>query len=418
MFASNADIPKAGVLIIGNEIITGLVQDTNSATICERLNMIGIDVARIISVGDDEASIKRALSESLQAAEIVIVTGGLGATHDDITKEVLARFFNSEMAPDEKVRGMVEKFFKSRGREVPEYALSQCEAPQKADILYNDIGTAPGLLFQQEGKMVFALPGIPVEMDYLLEQQVLPRLASKSGVRIAHRALNTTGITESGLWEKVGPLDALKDSVVVASLPSHLGVRIRLSAYGKEESEAMEKLNRAEKFFREKISSYIYGLDEETLEGNLGQLLREKKLTLAVAESCTGGLIGHRLTNISGSSDYYLEGFVTYSNEAKARRLGVEMKLIEKHGAVSLDVALAMAEGVRKAAGADRGLAVTGIAGPTGGTESKPVGLTFIAVSDKERSQCERFLFPQDRIRNKERAAQAALNLLRLSLIH
>ncbi len=279
--------------------------------------------------------------------------------------------------------------------------------PDNADVLYNEKGTAPGLLFQQAGKKLFALPGIPLEMEYLFDKYIEPLLVSEKTVHTGHRVLLTTGITEGDLWTRVEALDLLQQIVTVASLPSHLGVKIRLSAHGKSPEEVETRLQEAEQRIRAKIEGYIFGTDGDTLEGTIGRMLVDRKRTLAVAESCTGGLIGHRLTQISGSSSYFMEGAVTYSNEAKIRN----------QGAVSRPVALAMAEGIRQTAGTDLGLSVTGIAGPQGGTPQKPVGLTFIAVADAAESRCERFVFQQDRIRNQERAAQAALNLLRLWLL-
>ena len=217
MFNSDADMPKAEILTIGNEIISGLIQDANAEIISRRLQSIGVNVLRMASVGDDEKEINRALREAMQIADVVIVSGGLGPTHDDITKEVLARYFNSALAHDEKVYAMVEKFFSSRGKDIPEFALIQCQVPDKAVILYNEKGTAPGLLFKVDGKMVFSLPGIPSEMQYLLDEQVLPLLGGKSEVKIKHRILSTTGITESGLWEKIGSIDQFENKVVIAT---------------------------------------------------------------------------------------------------------------------------------------------------------------------------------------------------------
>jgi nicotinamide-nucleotide amidase len=235
-------------------------------------------------------------------------------------------------------------------------------------------------------------------------------------MKMEHRIFKTTGRPESVLWEEIGPVSLFEKYVKVASLPSLLGVRIRFTATGKDLKETTTQLDAAEKLLRQKIDPHIFGVDDETLEGKIGDLLKKKKWTLAVAESCTGGLIGHRLTNVSGSSEYFLEGAVTYSNTAKQIRLGVDPALIEAHGAVSEEVATAMAEGIRQKSGSDFGLAVTGIAGPTGGTPDKPVGLTFIAVTGPQGTRCEKFRFHQDRVRNKERAAQAALNLLRMYL--
>ncbi len=407
---------SAEILTVGNEIVTGLVADTNSGVITRRLDSLGISVTRHVSVGDDKEEIAEALKQALERVDCVILTGGLGPTHDDITKQVLCRFFNSGLVTDAEVKRRIDSIFQSRGIETPQAAYTQAEVPEKATILHNAQGTAPGLLFEKNGKRVYSLPGVPLEAEHLLETYIVPHLENLSTVKVQHRILKTTGSPESVLWEEIGPVSPFEKYVKVASLPSLLGVRIRFTASGKDSKETTAQLDAAEKLLREKIDHHIFAVDDETLEGNIGGLLKKKKWTLAVAESCTGGLIGHRLTNVSGSSEYFLEGAATYSNEAKQIRLGVDPALIEAHGAVSEEVATAMAEGIRQKSGSDFGLAVTGIAGPTGGTPDKPVGLTFIAVTGPQGTRCEQFRFHQDRVRNKERAAQAALNLLRLYL--
>lgn len=417
MFQREKDIPRAEIVVIGNEVTSGMIQETNSRAMSRRLIASGIDVTRVTQVGDDEEDIADAVTQSLGRVGIVITTGGLGSTHDDITKNVLARVFGCGFKHDDRVHAMLKQIFKARGKPVPESVLDQCNVPDNATILYNEKGTAPGLLFEKEGKKVFALPGIPLEMQHLFEHYVLPEVSTLGTPRIDHRIIRTTGISEAGLWEKIGSVESLEPFVQVASLPSHLGVKVRFSASGNSREEIAEKIDQAERILRSKVSDYIFGVNEDTLEGKVGELLSNHNLTLALAESCTGGLIGHRLTQIAGSSSYFLEGAVTYSNAAKKNRLGVSEDLLTKHGAVSAEVALAMAEGIRKTAGSDYGLSVTGIAGPDGGSTEKPVGLTFIAVSGPGGSECERFLFHQDRRRNKDRAAQAALNLLRLNLL-
>jgi nicotinamide-nucleotide amidase len=405
------------ILTIGNEIVTGLIADTNSGVITRRLDTLGIPVKRHVSVGDDEGDIIDALVQALERVDCVILTGGLGPTHDDITKQVLCRFFDSELVTDAEVKRRIDIIFQSRGIETPQAAYTQAEVPEKATILHNTKGTAPGLLFEQKGKRVYSLPGVPLEAEHLLETYIVPHLEKRGTLKVEHRILKTTGMPESVLWQEIGPVSPFEKYVKVASLPSLLGVRIRFTATGKDLKETAVKLDAAEKLLRKKIDHPIFAVDDETLEGNIGEWLKKIKQTLAVAESCTGGLIGNRLTNISGSSDYFLESAVTYSNEAKQSRLGVDPTLIEAHGAVSEPVATAMAEGICQKSGSDFGLAVTGIAGPTGGSEEKPVGLTFIAVTGPRGTRCEKFRFHQDRVRNKERAAQAALNLLRLYLL-
>jgi len=402
------------VIAIGNELITGLIADSNLGRISRRLSAVGVYLSRSCTVGDDADQITQALHEALARVDVVVLTGGLGPTHDDITKAVLVRFFGSKLVKNETVEKNIEKIFGSRGMAVPEMSLSQAEVPDNATILHNEKGTAPGLLFKNGKQRVYALPGVPLELEYLVDKYIVPDLEPAGKGKVSHRILHTTGISESALWEQIGPVAPLEAWVQMASLPSHLGVRLRLTARGLKDHSA--NLNYAEAYLRKKIGSHVVGVDHETLEELIGQILRERHLTLSVAESCTGGLISHRLTNIAGSSEYLLESAVPYSNLAKERRLGVPSSLIKNHGAVSREVALAMAEGMRKSSGSDYGLAVTGIAGPGGGSADKPVGLTYIAVADGAGSHCEKFIFHQDRVRNKERSAQAALNLLRLNL--
>jgi nicotinamide-nucleotide amidase len=320
------------------------------------------------------------------------------------------------MVIDQKAVAMLEALFKKFQREVPPGVRRQCEVPVKAEVLYNEQGTAPGLLFRQDGKKVYCLPGVPLEMEHLFEKYICPELTSMVSGTIGHRVIKTVGLTEAALWQRIGPVAPLERLVTVASLPSYLGVNIRLSFCGETAEDVESRLTRAEALVIQAVGDCIYGRDDETLEGKVGELLRKKGWTLAVAESCTGGLVGHRLTQVAGSSDYFLESVVTYSNEAKKRRLGVDPALIEEYGAVSREVAQAMAAGARRNSGADIGLGVTGVAGP-GASEEKPAGLVFIAVSDTGGSRCKQFRFHQDRIKNKERSAQAALDLLRRWLL-
>ena len=417
MFHNDLSVRKSEIIVIGNEVTSGLIVETNSRVISSQLNAQGIDVSRITMVGDDAAMISDAVEQALDRAEIVITTGGLGPTHDDITKHVLAKLFDSTMTRNKRVVSMIEFFFSKRGRKTPTYALSQADVPTKAEILYNEKGSAPGLLFSRDTKKLYALPGVPLEMEHLLEKYILPKTAEYPGKKIGHLRLLTTGITESALWAQIGKIESIQETISVASLPSHLGVTIRLSISHSDDRIIKQKLKIAEAFLRKRIGQHIYGIDDDILEEVVGKLIKKKGLSLVVAESCTGGLIGHRVTNVQGSSDYFKQGFVVYSNEAKVDLLGVKPETIEKFGAVSQETAIAMSDGARLSSKADVALAVTGIAGPTGGSPDKPVGLTYIALSTKWASQCDKFVFPQDRIRNKERAAQAALNLLRQWLL-
>ena len=408
---------KAEIIAIGNEIISGLIQDTNGRYLSKQLHLLGIDVSRITAVGDDKDSISRVVEGALGRVGIVIITGGLGSTHDDITKDVLARLFHSKMIIDNKVMSILEVKFKERNQEIPAKVRSQYEVPEDATVLYNEKGTAPGFLFEHDGKKLFSLPGVPLEMEHLFEKYIRPDLKKLQRGVIGHRVIKTVGLTEASLWEKFGSVEPLEKLVTVASLPSYLGVKIRLS-YCAESSEQVEiRLSEAEDMVVALIGKWVFGKDNETLEGKIGELFKEKRKTLAVAESCTGGLVGHRLTQEPGSSNYFLEGVVAYSNETKKSRLQVSSTLIQKYGAVSAEVALAMAEGIRKTSGADIGLSVTGVAGP-GASDNKPVGTVFIAISEEEKLDCEDFRFYNDRNRNKERSAQAALELLRRWLLN
>jgi len=412
---SNSD--QAEILVVGDEVISGLIVDTNSKYLGERIHELGIGVSRITKIGDDFSTIKECVEKALMRSNWIIITGGLGITHDDITKSVVMNVFGSKFHRDKKVEEMLQKVFRKKNREIPESVKLQCEVPDNCQVLYNEIGTAPGLRYEKDCHVLFCLPGVPHEMKHLFEEYIAPELALKSSKIFSQRILKTTGISESDLWQKVGSLSSLQDKASLASLPSHLGVRIRLSCLAEKQEKGESVLDEVEQSLMSCIGQYVYGKNDETLEAIVGQLLAKKSMTLATAESCTGGLIGHRLTQISGSSAYFKEGFLVYSNEAKISRLGVKQQILMDYGAVSEPVARSMAECVCRITKADIGLSVTGIAGPTGGTDEKPTGLTYIAIYDENGTLCRQFIYTHDRIKNKERAAQTALNLLRLRLL-
>ncbi len=416
MIFGGSKVPCAELVVIGDEVVSGLILDRNSQYLGERIHELGIEVSRITTVGDSATVIEDSVKLALKRSDWVVLTGGLGATHDDITKSVLLKVFECGLKKDSKVASMLEKMFRVRDREIPKMVRSQCEVPEKAEILYNEKGTAPGFKMRQGKTVLFSLPGVPLEMRFLFEKYIAPEMAAQKSKAFLHRLIRTTGISEADLWAKVGPLESLHEKAAIASLPSHLGVRIRISVLAGSKGEGESCLDEVESVLTQRLSRYVYGKDEEGLEEKVGALLKERSLTLATAESCTGGLVGHRLTQVSGSSDYYEEGFIVYSNEAKVGRLGVKSKLIEEFGAVSEPVARAMAEGVCRVTGADIGVSVTGIAGPSGGSDLKPVGLTYIAVHDRSGTVCEKFIFRHDRAKNKERSAQAALDLVRLKI--
>ena len=410
---------KAEVISIGDELLIGQVVNTNASYIGRKLSEIGITVERVVSVGDKLEDIIYEFELGFKNFDILIVTGGLGPTHDDVTKSAVCKFFNTKLVLNEDVLSKISEFLKKRGRgELNKMNREQAMVPEKAKIIPNHWGTAPGFIFEEKGKIMIVMPGVPKEMIGMMESTVLNYLKKFSGGVIKYKNLKTTGIPEAYLYELLNEtVKEIEKFAKVAFLPSYLGVRIRITVSADNIEKANELIEKAEKMIREKAGKYIYGVDDEELEAVVGKILKEKKLKLAVAESCTGGLITHRITNVPGSSKYFERGVVAYSNEAKVQILGVPEELIKKHGAVSEEVAIAMAEGVRKISNADIGISTTGIAGPTGATPTKPVGLVWIGYADKNESFAKKFLFGDDRLENKERAAQAALEILRRKIL-
>lgn len=408
---------KAEIVTIGDELLYGQIQDSNSSFIGQKLTAEGIDVVFKTSVGDDINRMAEAFDIARSRAEVIIASGGLGPTADDLTKKAVVKAFKRNLIFHQEILKQIEEAFGKRGKPMPKINQNQALIPQGAKALSNLWGVAPGIFLEDEKTLFFALPGVPVEMEWMLENEVLPILREKKPDHfIVHKKLKTTGISESALYEKVEKLIDPGDEVRLAFLPGYLGVDIRLTTESRDKDQARLKLEEFEERTREILGDLIYGTNDQTLEVVVGKLLAEREKTLAVAESCTGGLIGARLTNVSGSSKYFERGVVTYSNQAKTELLNVPGEIIEKHGAVSEEVAVLMAEGVRKLARTDYGLSVTGIAGPTGGTPQKPVGLVFIGFAREDDSFAQRFLFGENRNSNRERAAQAALNMVRLFL--
>ena len=409
---------KAEIITIGDELLVGQVINTNQAYIAERLNEVGVEIVRMTSVGDDGQMILGAFEEAWNRRQTVIVTGGLGPTHDDITKKAVCRFFDSDLVPNEHVRKHVQSLLLKRNIVWTPAHEEQTLVPRKAKVIPNPVGTAAGMLFEENNRYFIVLPGVPYEMKEMIDQSVAPFLSSKvTGSVIRHLTLRTTGIAESSLARQLGSIDELLQGAKLAFLPSPTGVRMRISVYGEEVEAVTAKVSEVEKRIRAKIQKYIYGTGEEELEEALGKLLTERHLTIAVAESCTGGLVADKITNVSGSSNYFERGVVTYSNKSKIELPGVPEKLINIHGAVSKEVAEAMAAGIRQRSQTSIGLSTTGIAGPTGGTPEKPVGLVWIGYADKDSTFALKFNFGDNRMRTKERAAQAALELVRRRIL-
>jgi nicotinamide-nucleotide amidase len=403
---------KAEIITVGNEILTGMVVNTNAAFIGERLTRIGIDVERISVVGDDETFIKAALEAAMGRASVVIVTGGLGPTNDDVTAAAAASFLGAELTFQPDVMEKIEAVFKRMNREMAPSNRRQAFAPKGAELIDNPVGQAPGFILSREGRFCFVLPGVPSEMRRMMDESVIPRVARMEGKTESRSlVLRTSGIPESELFQKLEALPALFPDVRLGFFPDATGVKIRLLVFGQSAGWCQERIGSAERFVREHSGAWIYGTGEDTLESVLGEALIRRKWTLSVAESCTGGLIGDKLTGVPGSSAYFILDVVAYANETKTSVLGVSPEMLRKHGAVSPETAAAMAEGVRKLAGTDIGLSTTGISGPSGGTPEKPVGLVYIGYSDSRGTVTEKHVFPRSRSWHKERSASTALDL-------
>lgn len=411
----------AEIITIGDELLIGQIINTNQAYIAEQLNNVGIYCERMTTVGDDAKTILDAFTAAFNRVDVVCVTGGLGPTHDDITKKVVCDFFDTDLIMNSDVLEHIKALAQKRNIAMIQSNIDQALVPRNSNVIPNLIGTAPGMLFEQTNKFFFVMPGVPYEMKGMVDSWIIPFLKKKNINNIVrHRTLKTTGIGESMLAHEIGDIVDVIGSdgtTTLAFLPNPMGTKLRITVKEKSEEIAQAKIAFSEQFLRKKIGKYIYSDDEKDLEDVVGELLKRNKLTITTAESCTGGLIANRITNVSGSSEYYVGGFIVYSNELKIEELGVPEKLINNFGAVSKEVAEAMAHGARLSAKTDIALSATGIAGPTGGTIEKPVGLCWIGYSDQESTFALKFNFGDNRIRFKERASQTALELLRKKLM-
>jgi nicotinamide-nucleotide amidase len=413
------------IITIGDELLIGQVINTNQAFIAEQLNGVGIYVEHMTSVGDNLTHILEAFATAMKRTNVVCVTGGLGPTHDDITKQALCKFFNTDFVVHQQTLNKIKALFQQRNLPLTQASADQALVPRGCTVLENSIGSAPGMLFEDhstaETKYLIAMPGVPFEMEKIVIDSVIPFFEKKKLSSIVrHRTLKTTGISESVLSEKLGNIREIigtDGSTTLAFLPNPFGTKLRLTVREHSIETAEQKLSHAETLIRSKAEKYIYSSTDLELEDVIGELFRERKLTLATAESCTGGMIANRITNVSGSSEYFLRGFVTYSNASKIELLSVDKALIAQHGAVSREVAEAMASGARANAKSDIAISTTGIAGPTGGTPEKPVGLVWIGYSDRQTTFALKFNFGNNRLRFKERASQATLELLRRKLL-
>jgi nicotinamide-nucleotide amidase len=411
---------KAQIITIGDEILIGQTLNTNAAFIGEKLTEIQFDVVKSSTVGDDHANILKEFGDAFKNNDVVIVTGGLGPTHDDVTRKCIAEYFNTELIVDKNVMEDIHEIFTKRGRKMTPTNEDQALVPKIASVMRNKRGTAPGTWIEKNEKIFISMPGVPFEMKLMMEEFVIPKLREKYKTidgKILTKNLLTTGIPESYLYEKLGDMDELLNGAKLAFLPNQFGVKMRITVIGENEEETKNKMVEIEQKIRALVGRYIYGYGEILIEEVTGRLLKERGLRIAVAESCTGGLICSRFTNISGSSEYFDQGMVTYNNVAKVESLKVNEDTLEKLGAVSLEIAMQMAEGIRAVSGVDIGLAVTGIMGPTGASENKPVGLVYIGISDEKVCTAKEFRFGNDRLLNKDRTAQAAIDIVRRHLL-
>jgi nicotinamide-nucleotide amidase len=403
---------KIGILTIGNELTSGRIQDTNSALIARAMQEQGWAVAGMMSVGDDDGAIHDALAYLLDRVDGVIVTGGLGPTADDITTAALAKAFGLGLYSDPAVLAHIRGIFEGRGLRWTENNAKQALFPERAQIIPNPVGTAAGFALRREGRLVAVIPGVPAEARRMLFEEVIPlfrKAFPEAALHVETVTLKLFGLGESSVDDALADADLANLSVGLGSYPNFPEIHLVLTAREASAEEAREKLREAWRRVETRLGQYIFARGEESLAGNIARRLTEKGLTLAVAESCTGGLITDLLTDIPGSSAFLERGVVTYSNAAKTALLNVSEEVIRDQGAVSAETARLMAEGVRKSAGTDLGIAVTGIAGPSGGTETKPVGTVFVALADVETTVCHPYAFRWDRRRNKVMASQVAL---------
>lgn len=408
---------RAEILSIGTELLLGQIVDTNAVFISQRLAELGISVYYRDTVGDNPARLEETLRLAKSRADIIICSGGLGPTEDDITSAVISRVFDAPLEIFEEARASLEQFFKHRGKTLTANQLKQAMLPHGSTMAPNSVGTAPGFMLTKDGKIVITMPGPPLEMTTMWEKTIGPYLRRISGETIYSRTLRFCGIGEGALEQELKELIDVQRDVTIAPYAKLGEVHIRLTTRAKDEEEAQRLITPVEESIRQRVGRYLYGINDETLEEVVGNMLRKAGVTLAVAESCTGGLLGGRITNIAGSSDYFLGGVISYSNSLKERLLGVAATTLATHGAVSTQTACEMADGVVKATGANIGVSITGIAGPGGGTEEKPVGLVYMGITvNGHPARAYQYNIPGNREMIRLRAVQEALVLLRDTL--
>ncbi len=408
----------AEIISIGTELLLGHIVNTNTAFLSQKLAEIGIDVYHSSVVGDNPQRLTDSLNLALRRADVVITTGGLGPTVDDITIETIAKFTGKKLVLNRMVLKDLEGYFKLRRIKIPAATMRQAYTPEGVRCVRNKVGTAPGLLIDWKNKVIICLPGPPRELEPIFTNDILPLLKnkSKSSCIIKSRIIKIAGLPESVVNKMVKGLLELKPPLTVGIYAKLGQVELKIMSKAGDEKTAAAAIGRIEKKIRSKLNDSIFGCDDETLEGAVGKILTERKLTIAVAESCTGGLLCNRLTDVNGSSKYMIMGLVAYSNTAKENVLGVSKETLKNYGAVSREVALEMAQRIKLLGGTDIAVGITGIAGPAGGTKSKPVGLVYVAIAADKKKVVKEFRFKGSREEIKLQASQAVLDLVRKSL--
>ena len=409
----------ADIITIGDEILYGQIVDTNSAWMGTELAKIGVKVRQITSISDNPDHIINTLKEVKQHSGVILITGGLGPTKDDLTKHTLCRYFKTQLVLDEGSLQHVTELFQSRGREITELNRQQAFLPANCKPVANILGTAPAMWFEEEGVIYISMPGVPFEMKRIMTDTVLPELQKRANQeQIIHQVIQTIGIGESFLADRIADWeDALPPHIKLAYLPSLSGVRLRLTGRATAPSNLEAEIQEQVQKLQVLIPEHIFALGEVPLEEAVGNLLKEKGYTIATAESCTGGHLAHKLTSIAGSSEYFMGSVLAYHNHVKINQLGVSAKDIASYGAVSEEVVSQMASNVRKLLNTDIGVATSGIAGPGGGTPEKPVGTIWVAYADAEKTVAKKIFYNKDRLLNIQFTTYTALNLVRQQII-
>lgn len=411
---------KAEIISIGDELLIGQTINTNAAWIGQQLSLLGIDVLRATAISDKGSDIIESIKAAESTSDIVLITGGLGPTKDDITKFTLAEYFGSRLIRNNEILKRIEDYFLQRGREVLEVNRQQADLPDNCTILTNPLGTASGMWFEKNGKIVISMPGVPYEMRAIMQEQVLPRLKNRFPLpHIVHRTILTQGIGESFLAEMISEWEnkLRKEGLSLAYLPSPGIVKLRITARGEEKKILEKKIRSLEEELIPLIQDYVFGFEKDTLESIVGKILKEKKQTLSTAESCTGGYIAHKITSVSGSSDYFMGSVISYANRIKTDELKVNENDLKENGAVSKEVVEQMAVGIQKKFKTDYSISVSGVTGPDGGSAEKPVGTVWIAIAYPGGVSSKKYLFETDRMRNIHRTYLTAVNMLRKVLI-